>query len=135
MAEDKSIRVVVKVSPSRHPELFDALNDIESSGRAERLRSLALMALSGYTAANDSPDPSPGKPKRNRNKPVPPGDSAIEKPSPEKPEVAQASNDGEDGEKPEAAPEPDAVPEEEEKEDPHAHVRASVVSGLKNSGF
>jgi len=59
MAEDKSVRVVVKINPSRHPELFEALEEIESSGRAERLRSLALMALSGYNTSTDGSQLAP----------------------------------------------------------------------------
>jgi len=134
MAEDKSIRVVVKVNPSRHPELFEALDDIDPSGRAERLRTLALMALSGYTAANDSPDPGSGKSKRTRAKATPAEPSESEKPESAAKGPASASNDGEETGQQSAKPQP-APEEEKEEEDPHAGIRASVVSGLKNSGF
>jgi hypothetical protein len=134
MAEDKSIRVVVKVNPSRHPELFEALDDIDPSGRAERLRTLALMALSGYTAANDSPDPGSGKSKRTRAKATPSESSESEKPESTSKGPASASNDSEETGQQEVEAQP-AQEEKEEEADPHADIRASVVSGLKHSGF
>lgn len=129
MDEDKSIRVVVKINPSRHPELHEALNEIESSGRAERLRSLALMALSGYSAAqNDGGSPDGGGRKKGRTKPAPEAEGKAEEQSAAT-DSPKAINDEEPAvpEKPE--------PEPKEEDDPHAEVRKSVLKGMKNVGF
>lgn len=125
MAEDKSVRVVVKVSPSRHPELFEALEEIESSGRAERLRSLALIALSGYStsAGSDQPDPRP----RKSEKAKPKTDSKVQTKahdSAAKQDTSKSDQEEESADKP--------TPE---KEDPHKEVRASVLQGIKSVGF
>lgn len=124
MAADETIRVVVKVNPSRHPELHEAL--INNGGRAERIRSLALMALSGIAVADDSkPDPSGPKGQHTKQKPT----ENLGKRERSEPEPTKAVND--DGEKSVAV-----LPSEPEpEEDPHKDVRASLMSGLKNTGF
>lgn len=131
MAEDKSVRVVVKINPSRHPELFEALEEIESSGRAERLRSLALMALSGYSTSGEGGQPEPRSRKNEKAKPK------AESRGKSKDDGSTVKQDtGESHSDRAAANETptDAAPSETE-EDPHKEVRASIVKGMKSVGF
>lgn len=123
MAADNSIRVVVKINPNRHPELFDAINDIESSGRAERMRALALMALSGYAASGGPADID--EPKKRRSTAKPKSSDATSADS--------RDADGSSAKRTETIEKPDL--EEKVEDDPHKAVRASVLSGLKNAGF
>lgn len=120
MAADEAIRVVVKVNPTSHPELYEALKD--NGGRAERIRSLALMALSGMATA---PDPTPDKPKgRQKKKPAPlpsSGDSAKQDDS-----IPSAATNDEGETK---------ASKEDPQEDPHKEVRAATLSGLKKMEF
>jgi|AntRauTorcE11898_2_1112593.scaffolds.fasta_scaffold30969_1 hypothetical protein len=126
MAEDKSVRVVVKINPSRHPELFEALEEIESSGRAERLRSLALMALSGYNTSTDGSQLAPRTRKSEKAKSQRGGKGKAEEGrSMGGQDTGESSSDG-------------AVADKtplEEREDPHKDVRTSVLQGMKNAGF
>ncbi|PFG54722.1 hypothetical protein ATG98_4017 [Marinobacter sp. LV10R520-4] len=126
MAADETIRVVVKVNPSRHPELHEALKN--NDGRAERIRSLALMALSGIAVAGDvRPDPDGSSGQRTKRKPA---GNQIKGESPTS-ESASAVND--DNAKSVAAL--PSKPEPEPEEDPQKDLIASVVSGLKKSSF
>ncbi|MBK5969321.1 MULTISPECIES: hypothetical protein [Thiorhodovibrio] len=50
MADAEALRVQVHLSPALHPELFGAVAGLRPRGRAERLRQLALMGLSGGRA-------------------------------------------------------------------------------------
>ncbi|NLC21099.1 MAG: hypothetical protein GX771_04215 [Halomonadaceae bacterium] len=45
--EDESLRVIVAVTRSGHPELFDELAKIPAKYRAERLRTMGLITLRG----------------------------------------------------------------------------------------
>lgn len=126
MAEDKSVRVVVKISPSRHPELFEALEEIDSSGRAERLRSLALFALSGCSTSAESIQSDSrfrksekATPKAGSKVQTKGGDPAVKK-------IASEPNHDKES--------ADKTPLETE-EDPHKEVRASVLKGIKSVGF
>ena len=126
MDADETIRVVVKVRSSRHPELYEALKN--NDGRAERIRSLALMALSGVAVAGDV-RPDPDSPSDQRSKRKPAGNQVkSERPTSES---ANAVND--DSAKFVAAL--PSKPESEPEEDPHKDLKASVMSGLKKSGF
>lgn len=130
MAEDKSVRVVVKIHPSRHPELFEALEEIESSGRAERLRSLALMALSGYSTSSDDGQPDPRFRKSTKGKPKAGSkEKAKEDGSMVRPGTGESSSDRT------AANETSKESPSDAEEDPHKEVRASVLAGMKNAGF
>lgn len=123
MAGDKSIRVVVKVNPAQHPELHEALSELES-GRAERIRALALMALMGVSVTAESGHPEPSGGKKRREKPK----DAHKALSPT-PDTTKAVNDEKSAaDKTEAKqPEPEV--------DPHKDVRRDVLAGLKNVGF
>lgn len=111
MAEDETIRIVVKVNPSRHPELHEALKN--NDGKAERIRSLALMARSGVAVSGGEARSDSESPKDQRKKTKP----------------ASATND--EGEKLTAFLPADPKSED----DPRRDFRESVVSGFKNSGF
>jgi hypothetical protein len=52
MAAAETLRVQVRVSARLHPELFATLAPIGLRGRADRLRQLALLGLSGQRVAN-----------------------------------------------------------------------------------
>ena len=58
MAGVEALRVQVRLSAELHPELFTALVSMRPRGRADRLRQLALLGLTGHRAAdsNDSSD-------------------------------------------------------------------------------
>ena len=126
MAEDKSVRVVVKINPSRHPELYEALEEIESSGRAERLRSLALMALSGYNTSTDGGQPAP---RLRKNEKVKSKASGKEKAK------EDCSMDGQDASESNINRAAADETSSEAKEDPHKEVRASMLQGMKSIGF
>ena len=119
MDADEYIRVVVKVRASRHPELYGALKN--NDGRAERIRSLALLGLSGVAVAGDiEPDPE--------------GQSTNEKPA-----NNQVKSEHPAAESPPAVNDdsvkPVATLQSEPEEDAHKDLRASVMSGVKNFSF
>jgi hypothetical protein len=47
MADVDALRVQVRVIANLHPELFAALAAVRTRGRADRLRQLALLGLTG----------------------------------------------------------------------------------------
>ena len=55
MADADALRVQVRLSAELHPELFKALVCVRPRGRADRLRQLALLGLTG-PRATDSGD-------------------------------------------------------------------------------
>jgi hypothetical protein len=52
MADVDALRVQVRVTADLHPELFAALVDVRPRGRADRLRQLALLGLTGHSSAD-----------------------------------------------------------------------------------
>lgn len=48
--QDEGLRVIVAVTRDGHPELYDELRRVPAKFRAERLRTLATMALQGAAA-------------------------------------------------------------------------------------
>jgi hypothetical protein len=51
MAADDALRVQVRLTADLHPELFAALACVRPRGRADRLRQLALLGLTGQRFA------------------------------------------------------------------------------------
>ena len=52
MADVDALRVQVRVTSDLHPELFAALAAVRTRGRADRLRQLALLGLTGYRSVD-----------------------------------------------------------------------------------
>jgi hypothetical protein len=52
MADAEALRVQVRLTRDLHPELFVALASLRPRGRADRLRQLALLGLSGHQCAH-----------------------------------------------------------------------------------
>jgi hypothetical protein len=52
MAGADALRVQVRITADLHPELFAALVDVRTRGRADRLRQLALLGLTGQRSAH-----------------------------------------------------------------------------------
>jgi hypothetical protein len=68
MAGAEGWRIVVRIGPA-HPELRRDLARIPERGRAERLRQLALLGLSGL-AAGPVPSPPPAPPATSEPSPL-----------------------------------------------------------------
>lgn len=60
MADVEALRVQVRLSAELHPELFTALVSMRPRGRADRLRQLALLGLTGHRAADSSDSSAAG---------------------------------------------------------------------------
>jgi len=56
MADADALRVQVRVTADLHPELFAALSSVRPRGRADRLRQLALLGLTGQRSAELKPE-------------------------------------------------------------------------------
>ena len=52
MARADALRVQVRLTPDLHPELFTALADVRPRGRADLLRQLALLGLTGQRSVH-----------------------------------------------------------------------------------
>ncbi len=55
MAAAETLRIQVGVCAVRHPELFSSLMAVSQRGRADRLRQLALLGLSGPSHVDAEP--------------------------------------------------------------------------------
>lgn len=122
MAADETIRVVVKVNPSRHPELHEALKN--NGGRAERIRSLALIALSGMAETGEF-RPDPGRPADHDIQ----EDLASNSVESEQPVIESPRAVNDERAKSVGTLQFEAPPKPEKN--PHKDLRASVMRGVK----
>ena len=60
MADVDAPRVQVRLTVDLHPELFAALASVRPRGRADRLRQLALLGLTGHRCAEQGDAGSAG---------------------------------------------------------------------------
>lgn len=104
-----TIRVLMKISENAYPELYAELSEISPRKRGERLRLLATMQLKVPAVSGDGEAMRPPTKKKRKSA------KHAEKKHPEGSEGETLSSK-----------------EESPKEDEHASLRSSMLSGMKN---
>ena len=83
MAAAERLRIQVGVCAGRHPELFACLRAVSQRGRADRLRQLALLGLSGPSRGDAEPASGTTASQRQEDARSPPECSIHSEPDPQ----------------------------------------------------
>ena len=83
MAAAERLRIQVGVCAHRHPELFAILMRVSQRGRADRLRQLALLGLSGPSRSDAEPAAATAATPRETDARSPPASSIHSEPDPQ----------------------------------------------------